>query len=179
MPPEDWVTRNDERARYDHHDNQESNRGYVDFLSQVADVVAQVAKPPAPVLDFGAGENAVLTGLLRGRGYDCTAYDPLYGLGQAALAGHYQVIVLCEVIEHLRDLRDEILALCRCLAPGGSLVVRTRCYPSLGEIPAWWYARDITHINLFSRPTLAVAASLCGLACHDTRHADITIWRRA
>ncbi len=177
MPTEYWITPTDERARYAHHDNTPSNSGYIRFLGQVADVVAGIDKPGVRVLDFGAGENAVLTGLLRHQGYDCVAYDPLYGLGRAALADRYPIVVVCEVIEHLRELRETIQTLGKCLAPDGRIVIRTQCYPAVADIPSWWYARDATHINFFAPKTLAFAASLCGLRCQARPHSDIVVWR--
>ena len=177
VPVDGWTTQTDERARYAHHDNTPSNPGYVRFLSEVAEAVAGLAKPGARILDFGSGENAVLTQLLRRQGFDCLAYDPLYGLGTGALAASYQVVVLCEVIEHLRELREELLSLGKCLAPNGCIVIRTQCYPAVADVPTWWYARDATHINLFAPKTLAFAASLCGLDCRATPRSDIVIWR--
>jgi hypothetical protein len=178
VPVQYWTTPDDERARYAHHDNTETNSGYVRFLGETADLVAAIAKPAARILDFGAGENAVLTKLLQRRGFDCVAYDPVYGLGNAALAQRYDVVILCEVIEHLRELREEILALGKCVVPDGYVVVRTQCYPSVTAIPSWWYARDATHINFFAPQTLAFAAGLCGFRCQATSHSDIVVWRR-
>jgi SAM-dependent methyltransferase len=170
------MTVEDERARYAHHDNTPTNEGYVRFLGQVADVVEGLVGPGMRILDFGSGQNAVLAGLLRARGHDCTAYDPLYGLGASALQATYDAIVVCEVIEHLRDPRGELRSLAACLAPAGRLVVRTRCYPSLDELGSWWYARDATHLNFFARRTLEVAAGLCGLSCRNTHQPDIFVW---
>jgi SAM-dependent methyltransferase len=178
VPAHDWVTPEDERARYAHHDNTESNPGYVRFLNEVADIAAGLAKPAARILDFGAGENAVLTHLLRRRGFDCNAYDPLYGVGTTALSDRYDVVILCEVIEHLRNLRDEVVSLGKALAPDGHIVVRTQCYPSVQQIPSWWYARDITHINFFAPQTLASAAGLCGLRCRPSERPDLVVWTR-
>jgi hypothetical protein len=177
VPAEHWTTPEEERARYARHDNVESNRGYVGFLTEVADVATAVALPGARILDFGSGENAVLTRLLRNQGRDCVAYDPLYGLGTDALEKQYDLVVACEVIEHLRELRAEIVRLGKCLGPGGRMVVRTRCYPSPAEIPSWWYARDPTHINFFAPQTLALAAGLAGLSCERTDHPEIVLWR--
>ncbi len=179
VPGEFWLGEDAERARYAHHDNSPTNEGYVRFLGQVADVVAELGSSHARVLDFGSGENAVLADILRQRGFDCLAYDPLYGKGLAALRDRYDVVVLCEVIEHLRDLRDEILSLEKVLAPGGSVVVRTQCYPSVAGVTSWWYARDATHLNFLSERTLEVAAGLCGLRCLATRQPDIFVWANA
>jgi SAM-dependent methyltransferase len=179
VPPAFWLSVDDERARYGHHDNVPSNRGYVDFLGEVVDVVATLAPPGGRVLDFGSGENAVLTELLRGRGLVCTAYDPLYGIGHRVLDERYDVIVLCEVIEHLHNLRAELARIGNGLAPSGKVVVRTRCYPSLEALPTWWYARDATHVNLFSRKALAYAAELCGTRLAVTGKPDIFVWSRS
>jgi SAM-dependent methyltransferase len=177
VPEGQWVSVDAERERYGHHDNTAENAGYVSFLSEVADVVRKIAPMRARILDFGSGENAVLAHLLRERGYDCAAYDPVYGIGSASSGEPYDVIVVCEVIEHLRDLRGELARLRSWLAPGGRVVVRTQCYPSLEALPTWWYARDITHINFFSPAALEVAAALCGLSCAATATPDIFVWR--
>lgn len=180
VPEAQWVSVGDERVRYGHHDNRREHAGYVSFLAEVADVVVGLASPGARILDFGSGENAVLTQLLRERGYAATAYDPVYGLGPDAFASRYDVVVLCEVIEHLRDLRGELERIRGCLADGGQVVVRTRCYPSLAALPTWWYARDPTHINFFSPGALGVAAARCGgLACHAAGGPDLFVWRPA
>lgn len=176
VPHEYWISLEDERARYDQHDNTEANQGYVRFLTEVADVVGTICHRGARVLDFGCGENAVLTRLLRGRGFDCVAYDPIYSLGEAALAARYDVIVVCEVIEHLRDLRKEIISLGKCLSRGGCTLIRTQAYPQVAEVPSWWYARDATHLNFFAERTLEFAAGLCGSRCLRTNEPDIFVW---
>jgi hypothetical protein len=176
VPESQWPSVDDERARYAHHDNTPANEGYVRFLGEVADVVCGLVGKGARILDFGSGQAAVLTALLRERGWDCTAYDPLYGIGPDALAGKYDVIVLCEVIEHLRDLRSELARVTGCLRAGGHVVVRTRCYPSLAELPSWWYARDPSHINFFAARTLGAAARLGGLRSGQADAPDIFVW---
>jgi SAM-dependent methyltransferase len=176
VPPEFWLGEDDERARYAHHDNSPANEGYVKFLGQVADVVAGLGVGQPRVLDFGSGEKAVLAEILRQRGFDCVAYDPLYGKGTSAVRDRYDLVVLCEVIEHLRDLRAELALLEQRLSPGGRIVVRTQYYPSVAGMSSWWYARDATHLNFFSERTLEYAAGLCGLRCLRTATPDIFVW---
>jgi len=178
-PPSYWLTLDEERARYAHHDNALSNEGYAKFLGQVADVVAGLGADRARVLDFGSGQNAVLADILRRRGFDCAAYDPLYGKGQEALRSRYDIVILCEVIEHLRDLRGEMRSIEACLGKGGRVVVRTQCYPSVAEVSSWWYARDLTHLNFFAGRALEFAAELCGLHCRGTGEPDIFVWDEA
>jgi hypothetical protein len=176
VPESRWLTVEAERARYAHHDNTATNEGYARFLGEVADVVCGLTLPGARVLDFGSGEHAVLAGLLLQRGREGVAHDPLYDIGPDALRARYDAIVLCEVIEHLRDLRAELSNIVTCLAPGARVVVRTRCYPSIAELPSWWYARDPTHIRFFASRTLELAARLCGLRSRPTPLADVFVW---
>lgn len=176
VPKAQWLSVAAERERYAHHDNTAANEGYVRFLGEVADLACAHLGPGGRVLDFGSGPNAVLTGLLRARGHACVAYDPVYGVGADALADRYDAVVACEVIEHLREPRAELARITACLRPGGSVVVRTRCYPSVAEIPSWWYARDLAHINFFGARTLDVGARLCGLSCRRTSAPDIFVW---
>jgi hypothetical protein len=176
VPRKFWLGADEERARYAHHDNSPSNAGYVKFLGQVADVVAEIGSGRARVLDFGSGDRAVLAEILRQRGFDCVAYDPLYSTDRSALRERYDVVVLCEVIEHLRDLRAEMLSLRECLIPGGHVVVRTQCYPSVAGVTSWWYARDATHLNFFAERTLECAARLCGLRGLRKAEPDIFVW---
>jgi hypothetical protein len=179
VPPDCWLTPERERARYEHHDNTVANTGYVRFLDQIANVVADLVPKDAGVLDFGSGEHAVLTELLRRQGFAATAYDPLYRRGESALQGTYEVIVLCEVIEHLRELRTELLSLEACMNPGGYMIVRTQCYPpSVADIASWWYARDTTHVNFFSEKALTFAANLCSLRHVRKTPPDIFVFQR-
>jgi hypothetical protein len=171
VPDEHWLSVEDERHRYAFHDNTPGNAGYRRFLGQVADVVTGLSPRPTSILDFGSGEHAVLTSLLVERGHACTAYDPLYGLG--SLAGTYDLVILCEVLEHLRDLRAELSAVRGCLAREGRVLVRTQPYPAVDEIPAWWYSRDPTHINFVAPETFTAMLPLLNLTRVERPAADL------
>jgi hypothetical protein len=176
VPESQWLSLDDERSRYRHHDNTSDNHGYVCFLNEVVTQVEQLQLGGQAILDFGSGERAVLTDLLNARGQTCTAYDPLYDRTQ--LAGPYALIIVCEVIEHLRDLRGELTRLRELLPPEGKILVRTQPYPTVEHIHGWWYSRDLTHINFFGENTLAHAASLIGRS--STRLSkDLFLWSPA
>lgn len=160
VPEGEYLTVEAERLRYDRHDNTPSNLGYRRFLAGVADVVDQLDVGDGTILDFGAGKHAVLTQLLRERGRRARDYDPLYGRGLDALAGHYDLVILCEVIEHLRDPVGELTRVGSCLRPGGRVLLRTQIYPAVETIADWWYSRDPTHLNFLGRETIATVAAL-------------------
>jgi len=78
----------------------------------------------------------------------------------------FDLITLCHVLEHLRDPRETLHLLSRCLAPGGSIWIATPnaesyLFDSLGG-----RARDADfprHRQIFSVPALANLLSDCGL----------------
>jgi len=205
VPKEYWLSVDDERARYDLHDNNLNNDGYVTFLSHIVDVVTRVAgnilpragigqrpvdvcrpekhqtannivKAGAKVLDFGCGKEAVVCRLLKDRGIDCYGYDPIYGRTlpePVSKSGQYDIIILCEVIEHLRDIKSELALIGRLLREGGVVVLRTQIYESPASFPGWWYAQDLTHINFFNEKSLSVIAEMAGKSLERTGFTDI------
>ncbi len=164
VPEQGHVSAEAERERYALHTNTPEDEGYVSFLATTADAVLSLPAQSPRVLDFGSGPNAVLTGLLRHRGVDCTPYDPLYGLGLGTRDETFDVVVLCEVLEHLRDLPAELGLLKRLVAPGGHVVVHTYLRPAdPAQIGTWWYTLDPTHVNFFSVKSLEWFAAALGM----------------
>ncbi|MBD3240509.1 MAG: methyltransferase domain-containing protein [Chitinivibrionales bacterium] len=155
VTPSQHLTPDRERERYSQHDNSADNAEYVRYLEGVARVLDTIPIDDPEVLDFGCGEEAVLTEILHERGVRCAAYDPLYGIGTDTLSRAYDVVIACEVIEHLRDPAAELGLIERLVRTGGYLVVRTQLRPENPEaVSRWWYAQDPTHICLFSERSL-------------------------
>ena len=161
VPEAEWISPEAERARYDSHNNTVENAGYAKFLGEVVTQVAALSPKPARILDFGCGENAVMTGLLTSAGFSCAGYDPVYA-DRVDRSGSYDLVILCEVIEHLRDLRGECQRLKEFLGDGSRVLIRTRLYPTPEGICNWWYSRDKTHINFLAERTFVTVAGLVG-----------------
>jgi len=173
VPQRYWLSVDDERKRYDLHDNSVSNGGYVKFLSQIVDVLMPVSRPTMTALDFGCGENAVLCQLINDKGIDCCGYDPLY---QHLLPDkNFDIIILCEVIEHIRDINAELRLINKLLRDDGIVIIRTQIYGGPSVFPSWWYAQDPTHINFFSRQSLNKTARIISRQLKSTIHPDIFI----
>lgn len=147
-----------EKKRYALHDNTIGNAGYVRFLTEVVDTVAPYTDDASNVLDYGCGENAVLARLLRQRGVRCEVYDPMYYPTVPEKTEGYDAIILCEVIEHCRNLNEVIVFIQELLSVKGVVCVRTQCYSEVSAMPEWWYAQDPTHIHFFSQKALEVVA---------------------
>jgi SAM-dependent methyltransferase len=160
VPQSEHVCKEREKQEYDLHENNEASQSYCRYLGAVADEIATIELEKPKVLDFGSCEEFVLTKLLRQRGYDCTPYDPLYDLSLPIIPVKYDIVVLCEVIEHLRKLREELKLVKSLLNKGGVLYIRTQFYGQVEEVKSWWYANDVTHINFFNEESLRYVAQL-------------------
>ena len=165
VPPEFHLTPGDERLRYDLHHNAAADPAYAAYIDSVAETVCGICATngsPARVLDFGAGRHALLTGALLNRGLDVAAYDPLYGIGSGALDNQYDLVVMCEVFEHLREPGGEMARVARALSPGGRVFIRTVPYRSRGDFMAWWYKEDPTHVAFAHRLTMKTVGNILG-----------------
>jgi hypothetical protein len=173
------VSIEEEIKRYALHENSPDHEGYVGFLSDLVSIVIKQSPVNGRILDYGSGQRAVLTGLLQGRGYNCTAYDPLYKIGNDALAKTYDTVVLCEVIEHLRDLPEELSIIKKAAGRTGTIIIRTRIHPLPEHFAGWWYKNDITHINFFSGVTIDTLAAMLGRekSQNDELSGDIFVFR--
>jgi SAM-dependent methyltransferase len=146
-------------------------------MESVAREIGKIPVANGRFLDFGCGKDAVLTDILRRGGHECTPYDPLYNYPLPAGADSYDCIVLCEVIEHLRDLRCEAALIRSLLAPQGYLFIRTELCSQRSDFNAWWYAQDCTHINFFTPSALETFGSLAGRDRWYTDEVRIAIFR--
>ena len=177
VPREQWLSPEMEKQRYSLHDNTIANEGYRRFLDEIVDVIAALKTPSARILDFGSGENKVISTLLGNRGFRCTSYDPLYSIGMDVLKTRYDSLVLCEVIEHLREIKQEVDRLGGLVQRNGNIVIRTQLYPSSNSFFTWWYIQDLTHINFFSESTLEYIAQSIGMSCRKVpEHKDIFVF---
>lgn len=179
VPERCHLTTAQERERYALHDNTVANAGYVRYLGEVAKVLDEHACYGASVLDYGCGEHAVLASILASKGYHCTPYDPLYVFPERLnrTTGRYSAIILCEVIEHCRDVRKTIADVRDRVEENGTVLIRTQCYPEPPEsLPRWWYAQDPTHIAFFSTAALACVARLLNKKFRRTSVDDIYLF---
>jgi SAM-dependent methyltransferase len=158
VPEHFYLTTEQERKRYDLHDNSIENKGYKEFLEKIVTVITDRFPRDCTILDFGSGANAVLATILDELGYSCESYDPLFNIHCHNDTLTYDAIIICEVIEHLRLLQDDFAFIKKRLKPDGTVIIRTQLYPDAGKFLNWWYIQDLTHINFFSPVTIAFVA---------------------
>ena len=153
VPSSQFLSREDEKRRYDLHQNSPDNEGYRRFLQRMFIHLQECLAPGSAGLDFGSGPEPLLARMFRAAGHSMAIFDHFYGPDPAPLEGRYDFITATEVVEHLREPKRELEQLWACLKPGGVLGVMTRPVVGLDEFPTWYYKNDRTHVCFFSPET--------------------------
>ncbi|MEG6615082.1 class I SAM-dependent methyltransferase [Peptococcaceae bacterium 1198_IL3148] len=147
------ISAEDEKARYQLHNNTMENEGYVKFLSRFIDNALQPLNINFQTgLDFGCGPAPVLSSLLSQRGIDMDWYDPFFYPDKNFVNKKYDLITATEVLEHLQQPKTVMDLLTYHLNPQGILAVMTQ-FHSQHNFKNWWYRQDNTHICFYSAKT--------------------------
>jgi hypothetical protein len=152
----------DERARYDLHQNNPEDADYVAFLRRLADPMVERLPVGARGLDFGCGPAPVLATTLTAAGFPCEAYDPFYFPDPEPLSHQHDFIACSEVVEHLHDPAATFTLFASLLSSGGTLGVMTRFLPEDTPFADWWYRRDPTHVCFYAASTMRWIATRHG-----------------
>jgi 2-polyprenyl-3-methyl-5-hydroxy-6-metoxy-1,4-benzoquinol methylase len=89
----------------------------------------------------------------------------------------FDIIVACEVFEHLRDIQKEIRLISRLLKPDGFVYVHTQLYDDVKDFPSWWYIKDLTHVNFYCEKTMRKVGEILGKQIYSTNKKDTVIFR--
>ncbi len=146
------LSSEDERARYELHQNNEISDGYQKFLERLLKPIAIRLPNTALGLDFGEGPYPMLREVFAKSGYcNVSGFDPFFSPDTHALLKKYDFITMCEVIEHMHDPISDLTKIVDMLNSGGLLVISTGLVDDSINLQKWYYINDITHVNFFSR----------------------------
>lgn len=177
MPACEHVTSEQARARYLQHHNATDDRGYVAMLQAPIALLRQHAPQAKRLLDYGCGPTPVLVTLLQGEGLDASGYDPLFA-ADTPLSPPFDAVVCIETFEHFTNPRRELERLRGLLRPGGCLAVSTLFHQGPENIAGWWYARDATHVALYSPATLDWICAALGWTLLHRDERNLAVLRR-
>jgi SAM-dependent methyltransferase len=160
VPEKFFVSKEEEKAKYDHHQNNPQDKGYCAFLDRLLLPLQKELSSTAKGLDFGSGPGPTLSVLMKERGYEMDIYDIFYHDREEVFHKQYDFITSTEVIEHLHHPLKEIERLWSCLNEGGVLGLMSAF--RVEAFSTWYYKRDLTHIRFFTPKTFAWLASHLG-----------------
>ena len=76
--PDHYQAYDEQKKRYDLHQNEESSEGYQAYFKRFMDYILPLTGNPKSALDFGCGATSLLAKMMREEGIDCDFYDPVY-----------------------------------------------------------------------------------------------------
>lgn len=156
------VAPSKEKERYEGHDNNHQNEGYVnmfeEFIENVIDPNLDL-EAGDQVLEFGCGPGPVLADLLEEKGAEVDRYDPYFFPEKVFEQKKYDLITSTEVFEHFSDPIKEMNLLKSHLKDNAYLAVMTSFHPGPDEFSDWWYKWDPTHIVFYNQRTFEYLAS--------------------
>lgn len=155
VPSEYFPSAEEEKNRYDAHQNSPLDLAYREHLQRIAGPLLEKLPNNATGLDFGCGPQPVLQDIFRSAGKEMDVYDSFYFPEKNVFENKYDFITATEVIEHLHHPYNELSRIINMIHSGGYLGVMTRLLPaSLEEFKTWFYIRDFTHVCFYDEATL-------------------------
>ncbi|MCK4623706.1 MAG: class I SAM-dependent methyltransferase [Phycisphaerae bacterium] len=153
VPPSQFLSAEEEKARYDLHRNSPDDQDYRRFLGRVFIPMQERIAPESLGLDFGSGPGPTLSVMFEQAGHSMAIYDHFYARDPSVLERRYDFITASEVVEHLHQPGRDLDKLWSCLKPGGWLGIMTKLALGREAFADWHYKNDFTHVSFFSRTT--------------------------
>ncbi len=156
IDPQFLLTRDEEKSRYDFHENSIENEGYVTMFENFIAFAVSPFENVKTVLDYGSGPGPVLAELLKRKDYEVDIYDPYYS--PESPSKKYDLITSTEVFEHFNEPLESINKVVKLLKPSGYLSIMTCFNPGPEDFNGWWYKNDDTHVSFYSVKTFEFLA---------------------
>jgi len=158
------LSYDDERERYELHNNTSENEGYRQWIMTFLDqAVRPYITAESRILDFGSGPNPLLKEILESDGFMVDIYDKHFY--DHPYSGPYDMIISTEVIEHISNPLEQIRQLKTHLNQKGLFALKTLFRPESDEdFLKWWYKEDKTHISFLSPESLNFIAKRADLS---------------
>ena len=165
LDPAQRIPREDEKARYETHDNSPEDEGYVTFLRKLADPMLERIPPNSQGLDYGCGPGPAMHVIFEEHGHELEHWDPFFEPDRSVFDERYDFITCSETAEHFHDPAGEFNRFDRMLRSGGWLAVMTAFRPADREFAGWHYRRDPTHAVFYREETFRWLARRFGWQC--------------
>lgn len=164
VPSRHRLSREDEKAQYDFHENDPDDPRYRAFLNALFEPMRDRLSPGARGIDFGAGPGPALAAMFREAGFPMAIYDPFYAADRDVLNRTYDFLTCTETAEHFFDPYTEWQRFRQLVRPGGLIGVMTRFRLSDHSFADWRYKDDPTHVCFYSPETFEWIGRRYGMA---------------
>lgn len=154
LDPSNYLSNQEEKERYESHNNDVNDIRYQKFVSPIVESVKDNYNSNQIGLDYGAGTGPVITSLLEKEGYTLKLYDPFFHYYPNNLCKKYDYIICSEVLEHFHNPYDEFKNLTNMLNPKGSIFCMTSLYDEDINFENWYYKNDDTHVFFYHKKAL-------------------------
>lgn len=159
VPRDQLIRPEQEKQRYDSHQNDEADPHYQNYLQQIVNQILPSLEKGQSGLDFGCGRTDLMAQLFKAHNISVDSFDLYFLPEQKIWEKKYHFIILSEVIEHLREPALEMEKLRQLLFPHGTFFIKTKQHPGQKALfDNWFYKRDNTHIQFFNLSSLSELA---------------------
>lgn len=153
VDPSQRLVPDEEKKRYDFHENSPDDPGYRTFLNQLFEPMNARLPAGSFGLDYGSGPGPTLHLMFEEAGHHMMIYDPFYAKDETVFEQTFDFITVTETAEHFYDPANEFKKLWSLLKPGGYLGIMTLLVPEKIPFKEWHYIKDDTHVSLYSTKT--------------------------
>ncbi len=175
--PTQYLSEDDEKSAYDHHQNSPTDPNYRKFLSRLFSPLRDRLTFNSFGLDFGSGPGPTLSVMFEEIGHTVALYDHFYAHDPAVLQQSYDFITATEVVEHLHAPSTILPQLWTLLKPGGYLGLMTKLVRDQQAFATWHYKNDLTHVCFFSTFTFEWLADQWQAEL-EFFHNDVMVFRK-
>ncbi len=164
VPKTHHLSPDEEKSRYDFHQNDPNDSRYRNFLNRLFQPLEKKLEPGACGLDFGCGPGPTLSVMFEEAGYECAVYDLHYADDPSVFEKKYDFLTCSETMEHLYEPREEFERFLKLVKPGGWIGIMTQLHDE-APVPfeRWHYKDDDTHVCFFSKKTFQTLEKTYGL----------------
>lgn len=162
LDPESYLSRSDEKAHYDRHNNNPADHRYRAFLNRLWEPLKHKLTPGSSGIDYGSGPGPTLHRMAREDGFSCKHYDPYYHPDESILQNQYDFVTCSETAEHFYHPKKEFQKLANLLKPGGWLGIMTHRLQPETDFANWHYRHDPTHVSFYTDKSIQILAKATG-----------------
>ena len=165
LDPTHYLSSDNEKERYEEHNNVIQDEGYRTFLSKVTNPLEKHLQKNDFGLDYGCGHGPALADILKKKGFKIDLYDPYFYPDKTVFKNKYEFITCTEAAEHFYNPLAEFNRMNELLKKNGVLAVMTSLFNNSINFDNWYYRRDPTHVIFYSEKTFHVIAKQRNWSC--------------